>query len=502
MSRRYFIGTSNFDAIDFVAGAIIAGIGQDVVLEVDETNKRSDNPKVDRFDFRQSLPIPKKFSRSPDGFVRQEVIQISSLLNAENLYLFLNQRDAKTLTMEPFLSRLTELVNRANALRKKGAQPNAAFLEACANALGTRPNVRVRQTRRISGQKLQQFEHLLHTKARNCSPSVFKLRQGGAIVIGCRKYDIVELKSDGATWLSSSDAPLEPSVSFDTIVELELEGPVDAITPSFEGFIQGHCPWYMPYEDAVDQNDTPRAISVVKSLFSKQSTDEEVQLRERGLALLDEFAMSDLPKFLHVSGLSEYRWIFNVARDLSRINTTTDERWAWSQRAAKRIFKSLSSRYRPHISESPYLRLILRLQEVEEIAKSYYGGDSQSANKIYEVGFLLFEELEFWTLFLIDTGLGENYRGASKFNLSDLEKKFRSSDKSIEKRYISDVRFFYTQIALISTSAILLISDTTCRATIPSLAMISNPGEFQRFIEHNRAFITRRIAQEKKLICL
>jgi len=80
-SPKFLVSTSVLDAADFTAAFLLTSCGKDALILVDATDERTSDPALDSYDHRFAVPIPGRFSKSPDGLVRQEVVAIDALLS-------------------------------------------------------------------------------------------------------------------------------------------------------------------------------------------------------------------------------------------------------------------------------------------------------------------------------------------------------------------------------------------------------------------------------------
>ncbi|MVA95651.1 hypothetical protein GN330_00080 [Nitratireductor sp. CAU 1489] len=498
----FFVGTAGFDAVDFTASAILAGAGQSVVAEVDETDRRTDDVRIDRYDYRQALAIPGKFSRSPDGLVRQEVVPVRRLIGTENLRGLLEQLEAGIFLSEPFFPRFREIVDDAKEFAARGVPATAAFAQGCFAQLGVSCQVITRTSRTLDGNLTKELFRQLENEATARETDEITFRQGGAIVVGDRKYDRVRFSGGAARVVSDSSASGGTELRVEDITSCSLAGPLDALVSKLRGLVLGHMPWFLEETDSSRQGAAPKCVSIVRSLFWKYPARITAASGETSFFLIDEYEPGFLGEYLSEVGLSFDPWIFAAARELSQLNVPTDERWAWSQRCAKRLVGAAVAATAGHFSQHPYRRLLDRHVSLTTIAKSYHTGRRADLSVIDDFSIRLFEDLECWQLFLIRTGLGPGYKGASEADIETIEKKFRSADKLDRERFLSDIRYFYSELFLIATSAVSLVSDSSCRATIAALPLLCGKRGFENFIHRNSETIQTRIRDERKMKCV
>jgi len=153
-------------------------------------------------------------------------------------------------------------------------------------------------------------------------------------------------------------------------------------------------------------------------------------------------------------------------------------------------------------SEHPFSRILRRHEILSNYARDLHSGNGGLPDKIAEIGICYYEELEFWRIFCLKTGLGSAFNGASIYSCDMLESKFRAIPKSVSAKYLSDLRFFYKELILIAISSIMIIGDTTCRASLCSLALTHSDDSFGQVIGMYREIILDRASKYLGIECI
>lgn len=500
--QKYLVSTSVPDAVDFTAAAILGSLGQNVTAEVDESDKRSNISELLDLDPRLAFPLPGQYRRAPDRSVRQRVISIGSSERCDPSEEFARSELADVLDQLGKIG-LSLRLSIQKELGRSEQPANVTIMRCVFSALGSNVQVRHRGSRKLTAGNIVGLESVLRRRLDETGTSEIVFTNGGGFCVANKVFESVY--AGGGEIELQTVRPINHRVRMLSLTdeEVHLQGPLDALLPSLAGNILAHVPWFLNCSELTMSSVVAPAVSIVGSLFRKQySGFDTVDIPK--YCLLDEYPVSNLNGYLLGIGVQPSDHLFETLRLISATGVRTTERWAWSQSSARDIRQAVLKSSYPSGSELPVVRTALLLRDAEATARKLFSrGDGSALTQVFELSLRLYAEIAYWSEFLGRVRLRQvEFTGCGTQTIDSIEMRLKERGIRADERTLSDIRFFTRELLDLAISSVMLVGDTSCRASVFLLASLCESKDFAEWAQENRRDFNMRMNSKVSINCL